>query len=159
MMIRAMMNRGIAAALAASMLALAPAAQAQEAGTPMQAYSAVKLRALDKITGNSKDLSAKVGESLTFGRLRVTVRACYQSDPREAPESSAFLEIRATPTAPKDASTAKPTNTSAMNKGPQPIGEDGLLFSGWMYASSPGISALEHPTYDVWVISCSASAP
>jgi hypothetical protein len=151
--------RGIPAALAACMLVLTPAAQAQEAGTSMQAFSAVKLRALDKITGNSRDLSAKVGDSLNFGRLRVTVRACYQSDPREAPESAAFLEVRAVPTAPKDGSSAKPTNTSTMNKGPQPIGEDGLLFSGWMYASSPGISALEHPTYDVWVISCSASAP
>jgi hypothetical protein len=159
MKIRAMMNGGLAAALAASLLALAPVAQAQDGAAPMQAYSAVKLRALDKITGNSRDLSAKVGESLTFGRLRVTVRACYQSDPREAPESSAFLEIRSTPTAPKDASSTKPTNTSTMNKGPQPIGEDGLLFSGWMYASSPGINALEHPTYDVWVISCSASVP
>lgn len=152
-------NAGIAAMLAASVLAMAPAAQSQEAGTSMQSYSAAKLRALDKITGNSRDLSAKVGDSLSFGRLRVTVRACYQSDPREAPESAAFLEVRAVPTPPKDGSSPKPTNTSSMNKGPQPIGEDGLLFSGWMYASSPGISALEHPTYDVWVISCSASVP
>ncbi len=153
------MKRATVGVLAASLLTLAPAAQSQEAGTSMQAFSAVKLRALDKITGNSRGLSAKVGDSLDFGRLRVTVRACYQSNPREAPESAAFLEVRATPTAPKDASSAKPANASHMNKGPQPIGEDGLLFSGWMYASSPGISALEHPTYDVWVISCSASAP
>ena len=145
-------------AFAAVLLAAAPVALAQDpVGPAMQTYSAVKLRALDKITGNSRDLSAKVGDSLTFGRLRVTVRACYQSDPRETPESAAFLEIRSTTPPEKAEAADKPTNTSRMNKGPQPIGEDGLLFQGWMYASSPGLSALEHPTYDVWVISCSAS--
>lgn len=155
-----MMIRALSGICAALMLAVAPAAFAQDAGgLPMQSFSAVKLRALDKITGNSKDLSAKVGDSLSFGRLRVTVRACYQSDPRDTPESAAFLEIRSTTLAEKQAVSDKPTNTSRMNKGPQPIGPDGLLFSGWMYASTPGISALEHPTYDVWVISCSASAP
>lgn len=153
-----MMLRGFVAAAVALMLGAAPVALAQDAvGPAMQTYSAVKLRALDKITGNSRDLSAKVGDSLTFGRLRVTVRACYQSDPRETPEAAAFLEIRSTTAPAKAEATDKPTNTSRMNKGPQPIGEDGLLFQGWMYASSPGLSALEHPTYDVWVISCSAS--
>ncbi len=153
-----MMIRALVGSLAAVMLAAAPVSLAQDtAGPAMQNYSAVKLRALDKITGNSRDLSAKVGDSLTFGRLRVTVRACYQSDPREEPESAAFLEIRSTTPQAKEVATDKPTNTSRMNKGPQPIGEDGLLFQGWMYASSPGLSALEHPTYDVWVISCSAS--
>jgi len=151
------MIRAIAALISASILFAAPVAQAQETGSNMQAFAAVKLRALDKITGNSKDLSAKVGDSLTFGRLRVTVRACYQSDPRDTPESAAFLEVRAIPTPPKDGAIETPTNVAQMHKGPQPIGPDGLLFSGWMFASSPGISALEHPTYDVWVISCSAS--
>jgi len=153
-----MMMRGLVGVLTAALLCSAPAALAQDpAGTAMQKYSSVKLRALDKITGNSRDLGAKVGDSLSFGRLRVTVRACYQSDPREAPESAAFLEIRSTTPQDKPAAADKPTNTSQMNKGPQPIGEDGLLFQGWMYASSPGLNALEHPTYDVWVISCSAS--
>jgi hypothetical protein len=153
-----MMIRKFATAGAAVLLMLAPGATAQDTGTPpMQSFSAVKLRALDKITGNSKDLSAKVGDSLTFGRLRVTVRACYQSDPRETPESAAFLEVRSTTPVEKQPAADKPTNTSTMNRGPQPIGPDGLLFSGWMYASSPGLNALEHPTYDVWVISCSAS--
>ena len=148
----------LAAAIGAALGSFAGVAVAQDAAGPaMQSYSSVKLRALDKITGNSRDLSAKVGDSLTFGRLRVTVRACYQSDPRETPESAAFLEIRSTTPPEKAEASDKPTNTSRMNKGPQPIGEDGLLFQGWMYASSPGLSALEHPTYDVWVISCSAS--
>ncbi len=152
------MIRSIVGAVVLGALAIAPCAVAQDTGAaPMQSYSAVKLRALDKITGNSRDLSAKVGDSLSFGRLRVTVRACYQADPRETPESAAFLEIRSTTPTEKQPVADKPANTSRMNKGPQPIGPDGLLFSGWMYASSPGLNALEHPTYDVWVISCSAS--
>jgi hypothetical protein len=152
------MIRSIIGAVVLAALSIAPCAVAQDTGAaPMQSYSSVKLRALDKITGNSRDLSAKVGDSLTFGRLRVTVRACYQADPRETPESAAFLEIRSTTPTEKQPVADKPSNTSRMNKGPQPIGPDGLLFSGWMYASSPGLNALEHPTYDVWVISCSAS--
>jgi hypothetical protein len=61
----------------------------------------VKLRALDKITGNSTDISAKVGETLTFGRLKVTVKACFQAPPEDTPESAAFLEIHATAPAGK----------------------------------------------------------
>lgn len=153
-----MIIQKLAAAGAAVLLTLAPCAVAQDTGAaPMQSFSSVKLRALDKITGNSKDLSAKVGDSITFGRLRVTVRACYQADPRETPESAAFLEVRSTTPTEKQPEADKSGVTPAMNRGPQPIGPDGLLFSGWMYASSPGLNALEHPTYDVWVISCSAS--
>ena len=153
-----MIIQKLAAAGAAVLLTLAPCAVAQDTGAaPMQSFSSVKLRALDKITGNSKDLSAKVGDSITFGRLRVTVRACYQADPRETPESAAFLEVRSTTPTEKQPEADKSGVTPAMYRGPQPIGPDGLLFSGWMYASSPGLNALEHPTYDVWVISCSAS--
>ncbi len=153
-----MIIQKLAAAGAAVLLTLAPCAVAQDTGAaPMQSFSSVKLRALDKITGNSKDLSAKVGDSITFGRLRVTVRACYQADPRETPESAAFLEVRSTTPTEKQPEADKSGVTPAMNRGPQPIGPDGLLFSGWMYASSPGLNALEHPPYDVWVISCSAS--
>jgi hypothetical protein len=144
----------------ASALALAAGAFAQdgEPGSRLQPASAVKLRALDKITGNSTDINARVGQSVDHGRLKVTVRACYQSSPQDAPEAAAFLEIYST-APPKEQKTPNPIADSKMNRGPQPIGPNGLLFSGWMYASSPGLSALEHPTYDVWVISCSTSAP
>lgn len=129
---------------------------AEPATNRLQAAGGVKLRALDKITGNWTDINAKVGQSITHGRIKVTVRACYQSSPQDAPEAAAFLEINAIQ---KEGQEVKTTATAQMNRGPQPIGPDGLLFSGWMYASSPGLSALEHPTYDVWVISCSTSAP
>ena len=124
----------------------------------LQAASGAKLRALDKITGNSTDITAKVGQTVAHGRIKVTVRACYQSSPQDAPESAAFLEIHAVPKDGKE--LPKQNDASAqMHRGAEPIGPDGLLFSGWMYASSPGLNGLEHPTYDVWVISCTTSAP
>jgi hypothetical protein len=138
-----------------------PVQQEQQAPVAhLQASSGAKLRALDKITGNSTDLTAKVGQTVAHGRIKVTVRACYQSSPQDAPESVAFLEIYAVPkegqAAPKQVAS---TTATPMHKGPEPIGPNGLLFSGWMYASSPGLNGLEHPTYDVWVISCTTSAP
>ena len=133
-------------------------AQDGEPGNRLQPAGAAKLRALDKITGNSTDISARVGQSIDHGRLKVAVRACYQSSPQDAPEAAAFLEIYST-APPKAQKTPNPIADSNMHRGAQPIGENGLLFSGWMYASSPGLNALEHPTYDVWVISCSTSAP
>ena len=149
---------------AVSAVALTAGALAQEPqDTPaahLQASSGAKLRALDKITGNSMDITAKVGQTVAHGRIKVTVRACYQSSPQDAPEAAAFLEIHAVPKegheAPKQVAN---TPNTPMHKGPEPIGPDGLLFSGWMYASSPGLNGLEHPTYDVWVISCTTSAP
>lgn len=147
------MTRFIRFTLATAAMALAAAG-----AHALEPRSSVKLRALDKITGNSTDISAKVGETLTFGRLKVTVKACFQAPPEDTPESAAFLEIHATAPAGKAQNDAA-AETVRMHRGPQPIGPDGLLFSGWMFASSPGLSALEHPTYDVWVINCNTSAP
>ena len=75
-----------------------PLPQVQDApAAHLQAASGAKLRALDKITGNSNDITAKVGQTVAHGRIKVTVRACYQSSPQDAPESAAFLEIHAVP--------------------------------------------------------------
>lgn len=137
-------------------LATAAVALAASGASALEPRSGVKLRALDKITGNSTDLTAKVGDTLKFGRLSVTVKACFQAPPQDTPESAAFLEIHALGAESKRISAAEKAGKEA--KGPKPIGPDGLLFSGWMFASSPGLSALEHPTYDVWVISCNSSA-
>lgn len=141
--------------------ATAAMALAASGASALEPRNGVRLRALDKITGNSTDISARVGETVKFGRLSVTVRACYQSPPEDAPESAAFLEIKATAS---DRAKAKASPEKAAieaetkHRGPVE-GPDGMLFSGWMFASSPGLSALEHPTYDVWVISCSAPTP
>lgn len=150
--------RFMLAGLMAAALGATASAQDVETGTRLLPAGGAKLRALDKITGNWTDISVRVGQSLDHGRIQVTLRACYQSSPQDAPESAAFLEIHST--APlKEEKAPTPVSDSNMNRGPQPIGPDGLLFSGWMYASSPGLSALEHPTYDVWVISCTTSSP
>ena len=96
------------------------------------------LNALDKITGRVSVIEAALDEPVRFEALEITVRACYATPPEEAPESTAFLEIR---DVGPDAETTEP------------------IFSGWMFASSPAVSALEHPVYDVWVINCKISAP
>ena len=102
----------------------------------------VTLRGLDKITGRSTDFIVTVDENVPFGSLIVSLDVCYQKPPEEPPESAAFLRIEGT--RPMDAAESDDTSNA--------------LFSGWMFASSPGLSALEHPVYDVWVIECEAPA-
>lgn len=97
--------------------------------TPMKI---VVLRGLDKITAHVSTFDAPVGQTVTFGALRITARACDKHPPEETPESAAFLEIVET------------------RPGEQPQS----LFSGWMFASSPALSALEDPIYDLWVLDC-----
>ena len=113
------------------------------------------LRALDKITGRSTDIEVFVGQPVVFGSLRVELEVCYQTPPEEAPESAAFLKIFSTqPVAVETMDAAVDANAveTVSEENPE-------LFSGWMYASSPGLSALEHPVYDVWVIRCTAPDP
>ncbi len=126
-------------------LATAALALAASGASALEPRSGVKLRALDKITGSATDLTARIGETITYGRLEVTVRACFQAPPEDTPESAAFLEIRSSTPLKQTAQREPATDPN------------GPIFSGWMFASSPGLSALEHPTYDVWVISCSTS--
>lgn len=113
------------------------------------------LRALDKITGRSTDIDVKVGEPVVFGSLKVELQVCYQTPPEEAPESAAFLKIASTQP------VAVETMEAAVDaEDVETVSEENPeLFSGWMYASSPGLSALEHPVYDVWVIRCAAPEP
>jgi len=95
------------------------------------------LQTLDKITGRVRRVEAPVEQTIRFGTLDIMVRTCRQRPPEEAPESAGFLEIR----------EAKPGETPR------------TLFVGWMFASSPAVSALEHPVYDVWIIECKMASP
>ena len=96
------------------------------------------LQGLDKITARISTIEAPLNETARFGSLEIVPRSCHKTPPEEPPERAAFLEI-------VDARPDSP---------PVP------LFSGWMFASSPAVSALEHPVYDVWVIDCrNASTP
>jgi hypothetical protein len=99
--------------------------------TPPSAPGAV-LQGLDKVTARISTFPAATDEEIRFGTLSIRVRACHKTPPTEPPESTAFLEITDTP----------------------PGGEPVELFSGWMFASSPALSALEHAVYDVWVVDC-----
>jgi len=94
---------------------------------------------LDKITARSFRFEAPVGHTVKFKKLLITARTCYVRPPEETPETSVFVEVNE----------------------PPPQGGDELrrLFSGWMFASSPGLNALEHPVYDVWVIGCHIDDP
>ena len=107
------------------------------AATAAAAEEAAILQGLDKVTARISTIEAPLGRTVTFGTLRIVAHACHKRPPEEPPESSAFLDIV----------DLKP------GQAPAP------LFTGWMFASSPALSALEHPVYDVWVIDCSAAAP
>jgi hypothetical protein len=131
-------------ALAAGAVSVAAIAGSASALDPRRA---VVLRTLDKITGNARDVTADVGDTVRFGPLKVTVRACFEAPPEDTPESAAFLEI--TTSAPPSRGLSGVSDAARQQQG------DTQVFSGWMFASSPGLSALEYPTYDVWVISCS----
>ncbi|MFT4151083.1 MAG: DUF2155 domain-containing protein [Paracoccaceae bacterium] len=91
------------------------------------------VRLLDRLTGATQDLDLSRGQAETVGRLTVLMDDCRY--PADNPASDAFAHLTIT-----DASQAQP------------------VFSGWMVASSPALSALDHPRYDVWVLNCDAAA-
>ncbi len=95
------------------------------------------LQGLDKTTARVSTFEAPVDGTARFGTLQITARACRKKPPTEPPESVAFLEIV----------DIRPDSPAVE------------VFSGWMFASSPAVSALEHPVYDVWVIDCLGIAP
>ncbi|MFQ5956094.1 MAG: DUF2155 domain-containing protein, partial [Kiloniellales bacterium] len=90
------------------------------------------LQGLDKVTARISTFQAPVGQPVRFGTLRITVRTCYKRPPEETPESAAFMEVH----------EVRPNEAPAQ------------MFVGWMFASSPALSAIEHAVYDVWVIDC-----
>jgi len=111
---------------------LAVAAPTAALTSPSIENGVVVLQGLDKVTARIELLEGHIGETIRFGSLEVLARACYETPPTEPPESAAFLEI-------------------------DDLGSDAVpesAFVGWMFASTPGISALEHPVYDVWVVDC-----
>jgi hypothetical protein len=96
-----------------------------------------QLQGLDKITARVSQFNAPVGETVRFGTLSIIVRDCRRSPPEERPENAAFVEIYES----------------------RPGEEKERLFSGWMFSSSPALSALEHPVYDVNLLECTGAAP
>lgn len=104
--------------------------------------------ALDKITARITVLEISIGDSARFGTLDIRPKTCDKRPPEETPETTAFVEVFDIPRALK---TAKGDGEQAT------VVEPKRIFSGWMFASSPGLNAVEHPVYDVWVIDCKIS--
>lgn len=94
------------------------------------------LQTLDKISARISTLSVPVGETVTWERLEISLARCDYSSPFERPERAALLRI------------------TEQRRGLVPV----AVFSGWMFASSPALNALEHPIYDVILVDCLASA-
>src|SRR5580658_6333328 len=124
--------------LSAAVLAVLGLATPTVASAKMIPEPIAVLQGLDKISARTSQIEAPVGASIKFGTLSIVVQDCEQSPPEDPPENAAFVQIYETPP-----------------------GEDTKrLFSGWMFSSSPALSELEHPVYDVTLLGCkAASAP
>lgn len=137
-----MMRRVVAAA---AMVFWGAAAQAQSPAVPGPtpqmggndlSLDVAVLQGLDKVTARVVTVEAPVGAPVHFGALEIIVRACKKRRPEDQPESAAFLDIW-------ELHKDQPAQA---------------LFRGWMFASSPALSSMEHPVYDLWVLDCVGKA-
>lgn len=88
--------------------------------------------ALDKVTARISPLEIPINKSKTFGALTITPRTCNTKPPTEEPQTSVFVEVEET----------------------QLDNSQKRIFTGWMFAESPGLHGVEHPVFDVWLTSC-----
>ncbi len=116
-----------AALLLAALGFAAIPAQADKIKNPTAVFSG-----LDKITGRIVSFEVAVDETVQFGALQLTPRVCFSRPPTETPKTTSFLEV---------------DEVTLDNKYRR-------IFTGWMFASSPGLHAIEHPIYDVWLVDC-----
>jgi len=114
------------ALLLAALLMVAPAA-AETISNPIAAFSG-----LDKITGRITNFDVYVNETVQFGALQITPRVCYTRPPTETQRTSVFLEV----------------DQVSLKGGTQRV------FTGWMFADSPALNAIDHPVYDIWLVDC-----
>jgi hypothetical protein len=121
----------LAAFSALGVLTAATTAEAQRIENQTAVFAA-----LDKVTARISPLNAALNSSETFGALKVVARSCYSRGPTDPPKTSAFVEIDEVML---DGSTRR-------------------IFSGWMFAESPGLNALEHPVFDLWLTECANPA-
>ncbi|MDH6269030.1 hypothetical protein M2360_004450 [Rhizobium sp. SG_E_25_P2] len=91
---------------------------------------------LDKITGRTTTFDVYMDETVQFGALQVTPRVCFSRDETEAQKQSTFVEVD------------EITLDRKIRR----------IFSGWMFAASPGLNAVDHPIYDIWLTGCKQSS-
>lgn len=121
---------GMAGAAMVLVAGLSPAA-ADKIENPVAVFSG-----LDKITGRIISFDVYIGETVQFGALQVTPRQCNTRPETEAPQTTAFVEV----------------DEITLNN------EVRRIFTGWMFAASPGLHAVEHAVYDVWLTDCKQSS-
>ncbi len=115
-----------ALALIAALLVASPAA-AETISNPIAAFSG-----LDKITGRITNFDVYIDETVQFGALQITPRVCYTRPATETQRTSVFLEV----------------DQVSLKGGSQRV------FTGWMFADSPALNAIDHPVYDIWLVDC-----
>lgn len=113
--------------LVLALIGAAPAAFADKIKNPTALFAG-----LDKITGRIIAFEAAVDETVQFGSLQLTARVCYSRPDYENPQTTTFVEVE------------EVTSDNQFKR----------LFSGWMFAASPGLNAIDHAVYDIWLTDC-----
>ena len=126
------------AAVVLPMVAVSGVSHAQTADPVLRnAHSVALFAGLDKITGELHEFYVFIDETVQFGALQLTPRVCYDRPPSEPERTTVFLEVD------------ELTLDRRIRR----------IFTGWMIAESPGLNAIDHPVYDVWLTGCSDTAP
>jgi len=117
--------------LVALLAAPVAGASAEKLTNPVAEFTGI-----DKITGRIITFDVYIDETVQFGALQVTPKVCYSRTPDEEPKTDSFVEVD------------EITLDRKIRR----------IFTGWMFAESPGLNAVEHPVYDVWLKSCKQSS-
>jgi len=125
---RSARSRRLAIGIAGALVALS----AMPAAAQRIENSVAVFAALDKVTAKISRLEVPLNETRSFGALKVTPRVCYTREPTEPPKTTTFVEV----------------DETLLD------GKEKRIFSGWMFADSPGLNAVEHPVFDVWLTDC-----
>ncbi len=118
---------GVAAVACGAVLAATAIAHADRVDNGVAVFSA-----LDKVTARTSKFEVPLNSTVQFGALKVTPHVCYSRPPEEQPKTTSFVDVDEI----------------------QLDGQEKRIFSGWMFAESPGLNAVEHPVFDVWLTDC-----
>ena len=118
--------------IAGLFLAMAPAGAQDNQPDGRITNRVAEFSGIDKITGRIITFDVYIDETVQFGALQVTPRVCYSRPVTEKPKTTSFLEVD------------EITLDRKIRR----------IFTGWMFADSPGLNAIEHPVYDIWLNDC-----